>query len=242
MKFYYIIPVNQEVVYKRCLEPSFGIVKPTAYGREVVCVKGDASAVQMSIFKKYNAIINILRSRIAPDDVVVFLHEDITIRDPWLEHKVLAYFKEYPQVAVAGVIGTTVLPEEGGWWLVDRKTQTRGHILQGHPDATPHHMVERVGQFDDLVSVDGCVMFVRGAYVLSYPFDQDSYSGYHFYDLDYCIGALMNGFKVGVVDVLVEHASEGPLNESWKTQRDVFVKKWKAKGLVFPITKEAFVK
>jgi hypothetical protein len=96
------------------------------------------------------------------------------------------------------------------------------------------------GNFDELVCVDGCIMFMQGKIAKEYKFDFDTLDGYHFYDYDMCFNLLKNGYDVGVIDVLVEHKSIGNLTDDWFRQKENFQNKWNM--LKYPVTKEQFVK
>jgi len=192
-----------------------------------------------SIFKKYNNALD--KMEINDDDVIVFLHDDIEIRDEHIEKKLELYFKYRPNVGIAGVIGTNLFDRSGGWWLSNRMIYSRGRIIQGFDNGTEHPMIEVGGMDDsDIVSVDGCILFIKGSVAKYFRFDNNTYDGYHFYDVDTCFSLMEQGWHVGIIDILVKHDSEGPLSESWISDRDKFIKKWEDKGYIFPITKKQF--
>jgi hypothetical protein len=194
-----------------------------------------------SIFQKYNLALEQLT--INEHDVIVFVHNDIEIRDDSFEKKLEMYFAIKRKIGIAGVIGTNVFTEGSGWWLTDRQIHTRGRIIQGFNDGTEHPMIE-AGGIDDsqIVSVDGCTLFLRGSIAKDFKFDECTYNGYHFYDCDSCFTLMEQGWHVGIIDICVQHGSEGPLSKSWHDNRIKFLKKWKDKGYTFPITKEQFSK
>lgn len=195
-----------------------------------------------TIFKKYNDALSRI-PKIEDNDVVVFSHDDITIKDEYFEDKLDLYFKIRTKVGIAGVIGTNIFEEGSGWWLTDRQTNTRGRIVQGFKDGSEHTMAEPSGSDDSqIVSVDGCVLFMRGIVAQTFRFDEDTYTGYHFYDVDTCFTLLEQGWDVGIIDVLVKHESEGPLTQSWYDNRVNFMNKWMKKGYRFPIVKNSIFK
>ena len=197
-----------------------------------------------TISKKYNYGIDYhLMNGLTDNDVICFVHEDVKIHDKLFNEKLEMIFKARPDIGLVGVMGTTNFVEQGGWWLSRRPIETRGHILQDRPDLKePFHMVDQIGFFDDLVSVDGCCMFMSGKLATEYTFDEDTYNGYHFYDCDCSFSALEMGYKVAVADILIEHASEGPLPDSWHKNRKCFIDKWTSKGLTFPVNINSFSK
>lgn len=190
-----------------------------------------------SIFRKYNAGI----SMIDDADILVFMHDDVTILDSNFEKKTEMVFNRFPDVAILGVIGTTVFNANGGWWMCDRRTETIGHIIQGHPDKSEHHLIEKIGFSKNVVTVDGCCFMARAELFKNGTLKFDaSYEGYHFYDADICIQAKHKGFNVAVADILIKHESEGPMNKTWFKNKQMFIDKWTGKGYSFPLTSKSF--
>jgi hypothetical protein len=190
-----------------------------------------------SIFKKYNKGISFVKD----EDLIVFMHDDVTILDPLFEKKIEIVFKRFPDIAILGVIGTTVFNANGGWWTCNRQLETIGHIIQGHPDGTDHHLIERIGFNKNVISVDGCLFIGRAELFKNGTLKFDaSYDGYHFYDADICVQAKDKGFNVAVADILIRHQSEGPIDKTWHMNRQKFVNKWVEKGYSFPLTVQSF--
>jgi hypothetical protein len=190
-----------------------------------------------SIFKKYNKGISMSEDV----DVFVFMHDDVTIIDENFEKKIEIVFKRFLDVAIVGVIGTTVFNATGGWWTCDRRTETIGHIIQGHPDGSENHMIEKIGFSKDVITVDGCCFMGRAELFKNGTLKFDvSYEGYHFYDADICIQAKHKGYNVAVADILIKHESEGPMNKTWFMNKTKFVNKWVDKGYSFPLILKSF--
>jgi len=230
---HYVIACKDLTTYKKILQPTF----------ENLIAKENGIYIEeggdKSIFQKYNNALD--RMVIEEDDVVVFLHDDMSIRDPNFEPKIEIYFKYKPTVGLAGVIGTTEYSERGGWWLCDRTVKTRGRIIQGHPQGREYTMEEKGGMDNKgVVAVDGCIMFMRGSIAKTYRFDAETYSDYHFYDVDSCFEMIKLGYDIGIIDVTVKHESEGQLPLSWHEGKEKFLAKWKGAGLTFPVTLETF--
>lgn len=111
----------------------------------------------------------------------------------------------------------------------------RGHIIQGeynkngiyatHPDN--RYQYKELGC--DVVAVDGLWiasrkdLFDKG--ILHW--DEDTYNGFHFYDMDICMQAITQNYKVQIVDeLLIEHKSMGQSNISFFNNCYLFHKKW----------------
>lgn len=194
-----------------------------------------------SIFSKYSLALKYVIKH--GSDIVVFMHDDVTILDPLFEKKLKLVFNKFPSVAIAGVIGTKVLTDAGGWWICNRPAETFGHIMQGHPDGSEHHMIDSIGFCKDMISIDGCLFAVRAELLLSGTLKFDHrYDGYHFYDADMCVQAKALGYDVAVADILIKHESEGELDKTWFSNRETFINKWTKAGLTFPLKHDSFTR
>jgi len=198
-----------------------------------------------SMFEKYNsgiqAWIEDYKMPLQDNDILCFMHEDIEIIDKDFTEKVEYIFNNRPKVGVLGVIGTKSFAETGGWWLTS-SDKLSGHIIQGRPDLSESfHMIKKIEYTEDAVSVDGCIFLVRASLAKQLLFDDSTFGGYHFYDCDYCYSTLEKGFHIAIADILVSHASEGPMDNTWIENRNKFISKWKSKGLIFPVTKASFI-
>jgi len=59
-------------------------------------------------------------------------------------------------------------------------------------------------------------------------FDAKTFTGFHFYDLDFSLTAYKRGFAIGVAtDLSLCHASSSGYNDQWKAEVPTFLNKWK---------------
>lgn len=191
-----------------------------------------------SMMKKYNDGISELESmyKLSPDDVIVFVHEDVKLMDIYFENKITNYFKKYKDLGVAGVYGS-VSYNGGGWWNHDRPKNARGHIIQGGPDGLGSFpMVENRGNHFDIVVADGCMLAVRYDRLLKGKFRDNEWEGYHHYDNSFCLDTLLyTDYKVAVLDITIYHASIGELDEGWVEVSNYLKNHYMNLGLNFPI-------
>lgn len=193
-----------------------------------------------SIFKKYNiGVDKLIEKGLDGQDIVCFCHADVKILDEDFEEKVSYAFKKIPMLGVAGVIGATELHETCGWWLSDQSFH-RGHLIQWQDkdEKNKYHMKRTEGNYTDCCVVDGLIMFTLGHIATNLRWDEETYpQSYDMYDYDYCLSVMGHGYKVAVLDILVEHGSagEGVNQERWRINKERFVKKWNTIGLTFPI-------
>ena len=193
-----------------------------------------------SIFEKYNiGVSRLIQNGLNDDDIVCFCHADVKILDPDFDEKIKYAFEKIEMLGVAGVIGATELHETAGWWLSDQSLH-RGHLMQWVDDneSNKYHMIRKQGNFTDCCVVDGCILFTLGHIAKNLRWDSRTFqTSYDFYDYDFCLSVLSHGYKVAVLDILIEHRSAGTgvLKDSWTNNKEIFLNKWKTAGLQFPI-------
>lgn len=242
MKVNFIVALNNLEIYSKYLAPSIIEVIRSNKNPKVE-IKFYLIEEGNSIFEKYNKGIEL--SDVKDEDICIFIHEDVKIINPSsFIFNILRPFKIFTadsKIGVLGIAGTRSFSSEGGWWL-NPWMETHGHWYQGHPDGkVTYNKRAWVGFNSKLVSVDGCCMIVPGYVLKNIKFDADTYpNAYHFYDVDFCFSCLESGYKVAVSNILIEHASEGPLSNDWTKNREVFLHKWISnKGYRFPITRDS---
>lgn len=192
------------------------------------------------ICEKYNlGIQHFVKEGLLDTDVIAFCHGDVKILDSAFKEKVEYIFSNIPNLGVAGVIGTTELHDTCGWWLSEQRLH-RGHLMQW-VDSNPnnkYHMTRTIGNYTNMVTIDGLCMLVKGELAKKLPFDSETFPNtYNFYDADYSLMAREAGYKVGVFDILLEHKSAGTgiFEDDWAKNKVKFLTKWVNKGQTFPI-------
>lgn len=66
-------------------------------------------------------------------------------------------------------------------------------------------------------ALDGCFMAARREVLAEVPFDEQSFPGWHLYDVDFSLSAWPTGFGVAVcADLLVIHQSRGGYDAPWQ--------------------------
>ena len=76
-------------------------------------------------------------------------------------------------------------------------------------------------------SLDGVFMAMRRETLGELRFDERTFDGFHFYDLDFSYRAHLAGLRLAVsTDILVLHASEGQFADDWKRYAARFLGKF----------------
>lgn len=176
-----------------------------------------------------------------------FHHDDFKFLTDEIEIcKELERAKEHG-VGVAGVIGTYCVEPSLSWWTPFRYCNGAGHIKQVKLDKKTGKPVEPYETYDmndwpgrhyGMASVDGCVLFIsKDAVKKGIRFDDETITGYHFYDIDICIQALSKQIGVGVLNIDSVHESAGKVPLNWEELRKPVYEKWSARIPIWPITK-----
>jgi GT2 family glycosyltransferase len=161
----------------------------------------------------------------AGGEVVILCHDDIEVLSPRLDLALQRALREFDIVGVAGaqkVSGPAVLwaghPHVHGWVTYPRDGQLEVAPLSFHS-----------GLAGGMQSLDGVFMAMRREAIDGLRFDERTFDGFHFYDLDFTYRAHLAGLELGVsTDVLLLHASEGRFTEDWKRYAARFLQKYPA--------------
>jgi GT2 family glycosyltransferase len=159
-------------------------------------------------------------------DVLIFSHDDIEILSNDFAPILLGHLQNYDLI---GVAGTTRLV--AGHWVAAGPPYLFGQVPEPSPQGG--FVIQYFGGFGrvcpDIQALDGLMFAARRAVVDKIKFDQ-SFDGFHLYDLDFTFTAHNAGFKLAVArDLFVLHASSGNFDNRWKHYSDLFQRKWAGK-------------
>ena len=214
-------------------------LKPTLPKNSVSFVIGGDG----SIASKYNEGIQKykLMENKTDKDIICFVHDDVRIVDQFFSEKLEVFYNSsevaFKDVAVSGVIGSLAIDKGCFWW--EKPEYTKGIVVQYFRDAHKPPTVAsgaEVVTVSQVLAVDGLAMFVPVRHLDNVIFDE-TYGGYHFYDMDTCIDLAKKNLCVFVLNIMIEHYSEGdsPTSPQFLKARDHFLDKYKFEQSVFPI-------
>ncbi|HMO61642.1 MAG TPA: glycosyltransferase [Ferruginibacter sp.] len=207
-------------VFSASLQQSIGV----AY--EVICI--DNSSNTYSICSAYNK--GALMSRF---DILCFVHDDVLFHTGGWGNTIanMLQSNQCGVIAVAGATIKTAAPSP--WWITNycKLPYLHSHIIQhsskgstlntSFANAAPAAAVP-------VVVTDGVLMCCHKKLWQQYPFDEQRYTGFHFYDMDFSATLHQHGYTNYVTNaVLIEHLSAGRLSREWAEAAIVFHKKWK---------------
>jgi tetratricopeptide (TPR) repeat protein len=148
-------------------------------------------------------------------DVVVFSHDDIEIVSGDFAVKL---FGSLAKCDIVGVAGTTLLRSPA--WSRSGWPNLHGQVLHPRPDGRLLLTVYRLGQQRLVIgaqALDGLFLAARREVFEKVHFDEKTFDGWHFYDIDFTYSAFVSGFRLGVrTDLLIAHYSDGSFDKAWE--------------------------
>ena len=177
---------------------------------EIIAI--DNSKGQHSICEAYN-----LGAAQAQYELLCFMHEDIRFHTVgW--GRVVADILSDSTIGVLGITGgRRQVATPAAWWgcgLPLCRENVLNLFPDGHTEMDLHNPENQ--PLIDVAVVDGLWMCSRREVWQQYPFDSRTFTGFHFYDVDYCSEIYLHGLRVCVTfELLVEHHSRGSVNISW---------------------------
>ncbi|MES2446445.1 MAG: glycosyltransferase [Bacteroidota bacterium] len=191
-------------------------------GAEYEIVVINNSKNELSIFEAYN--IGVSKSI---GDVLCFMHDDILYHTNNWGKKVYAHLKD-DLIGAIGIAGSPFIGQlPGSWWANELVNQQIAINKNG--------LISNFTKFSDgieetskpVVTLDGVWMCVKKELFNQISFDKNTFTGYHFYDIDLCLQIFQLNYKIcAVFDIQIEHFSAGKVNEQWINSALLLNSKW----------------
>ena len=188
-------------------------------GAEYELIVIDNSKNKYSIFSAYNEGV-----RHAKGDILCFMHEDILYKTLEWGKQVETIMQDI-SIGCLGVIGSYMLPKNSGYWY-DVKPYMTGRVLadENHSvDCNENGYVE-----SEVVAVDGMWFCIQKSMFQTISFDEQTYQGFHWYDMDICMQILNIGKKISIIRTIeIIHENHNPqINLSFIENMELFYTKW----------------
>jgi GT2 family glycosyltransferase len=185
----------------------------------------DNSKQDYSIFSAYNEGI-----RRASFDYLCFMHEDIWYHSKDWGTKVLTHLAD-TRTGLIGLAGAYYLPVVPALWS-KAKPHVR-NLIQSHRDKTKPPRQHTIAEDKEVICVDGFWFCSRKNIFQEVCFDEETFTGFHFYDLDISMQIREKGYSIRVIsNITVEHYSIGSLNSQWLDSAYTFYNKWEKQILI----------
>lgn len=160
--------------------------------------------------------------------VVVFVHEDVF----FLEHgwgKVLEDKFADNTLGLVGVAGTQYLFKDTPGWVAAGRPYIKGQVIHETDNGNVYNLT--VFSWDkndtDVVAVDGLFFAIRKTLFDTIAFDNETFDGFHLYDLDICMQVGRSHRLIVTKDILLKHQSGGSFDSKWHMYAQKFLAKYK---------------
>jgi hypothetical protein len=193
------------------------------YQRALAGVKHELLVIHdaRSLCEGYNRAV--ARSR---GEILIFSHDDIDIISSSFAARLLHHLRHADLVGVAGSARISNFGwTSSGWpWL-------HGQVIRRVPGQADYHLLvfnRGHGCSTQLEVLDGLFFAARRAVVDRICFDEQTFDGFHGYDVDFTYTAARAGFTVGVAnDILLLHESAGQYDDAWRRYGLKFMEKYR---------------
>lgn len=176
---------------------------------------------KFSIFKAYN--IGVSKAKYP---ICCFMHDDIIYHSKnWGIHT-SQYFQNNEKLGAVAVAGNKYLRKMPSFWAITQYNAF--NIIQSDKmnSIEPIHW-NNINKPEDIIVFDGMWFCIRKQLFNSISFDTETFSGFHFYDLDIALQIHFLNFQIQVVpEILIEHTSGGKINLDWLHNSFLFYQKW----------------
>ena len=175
---------------------------------------------EKSLSRVYNEILEE-----SENNIVVFCHDDLEFDTKNWGEKLTKLFERNPEYGIIGIAGTTDLID-GRWWTL--KESMTGIVSHKHEGKkwTNTYSSDQGNKLKEVVVLDGLFFAVDKTKIVK-TFDE-SFSGFHFYEIPFCFENYLGGVKLAVTTQMrVTHMSIGQTNQQWEENKTQFEKRYK---------------
>lgn len=203
---------------------SANIEKTIGVPHEIICIDNSNNAY--SLCKAYN-----MGAAQAKFSLLCFVHEDVVFKTLGWGRNFVNHFSQ-SDIGLIGVAGAVHKSKMcSGWWQSeDNLFEIRRMNIQ---QSTPHLSHLFINPFEEkrseVVLIDGVFIGTTKATWLHHKFDEELFTGFHGYDLDFSFSVSQSKKIFVVYDILIEHFSTGSTGIEWMMGMMKLHKKWKKK-------------
>jgi GT2 family glycosyltransferase len=172
----------------------------------------------------YNAAI----ARAAKDDLLVFIHDDVSIDDWLLFYRLEEALIHFDVVGLAG--NKRREPRQEGWFIQTDSQKPDLDFISGaiaHGES-PGGRVSFFGKAPQTVLLlDGVFLAARAGVLQNAGAQFDPQFPFHFYDTDFCRSCEAKGLRLGTWPIAVTHRSSGQWQSpEWDKAFALYLQKW----------------
>ena len=207
------IDKNKIGVFKQNIEKTIGV--------PFEIIDFDNKKQNWSISKVYNHC-----AAMAKYDLLCFSHEDVLFdTEKW--GSLLIDQLHQPECGVIGFAGSRIKTKNYSGWGAGGNNNRFNYIEISKEGREEIHKYDAKDEdFSEVIVLDGFCLFVPKIVYHSIKFDENTFNGFHLYDLDFSFAASIK-FKNYVCNTItIKHYSSGSYNASWINSSRLFHEKW----------------
>lgn len=178
--------------------------------------------------------------------ILCYMHEDVALKTAGWGKVVRDLFERQPTLGIVGISGSvykSVMPT--GWWSAGAIGSERTNLLQSFKHMHQETLRSYANPGDEawarVVAVDGAWMCARKEVAEKHRFDGETFTGFHCYDVDFCLSAGRDYGIAVTYEILLHHFSEGKFDKQWMEDTLLLYRKWEQElpKSIVPVSKSA---
>lgn len=180
-------------MYNTYLLPSLNKQRNCSY--EILRIDNENNRYASAV-EAFNSVLDQVKG-----DYILFTHQDMELTDELFLNKVETYFKEHPNMGIAGVAGAK-----------------EGKVYSNIYHSLPKILVSstRLEEVTPVHGLDECLFVIPKKVLDAHPFDGRVCDHWHLYAVEYCYQMLEAKKEVAVLPLDAYHASYGDfMNEGY---------------------------
>ncbi|SET20137.1 glycosyltransferase family protein [Paenibacillus sp. NFR01] len=209
----FITCVNDEEMYRQCLDHIHALEVPPGMTVETVAVRRASSMAS-----GYNAAM-----RASEAAYKVYLHQDAFILNRRLIPDLLALFAANPSLGLVGVAGAQRVPDNGIWWEAPLRY---GRVIELRSLYGYLEFMKVTQAYAEVEAIDGLLMATQA----DLHWREEWFTGWHLYDSSQSFEFIRGGYRVGVPrqeTPWVLHACGNEFNApEYHRYREIFVQEY----------------
>lgn len=177
-------------------------------GAEYEIIRIDNSIKNWGICKAYN-----YGAKEAKGDYLCFMHEDIIFKSQGWGDELIKFVDITVNCGVIGFAGSNYVSRFHAFWWYNGKI-VRNYFTPASKDKSLliHKKTHDTERYIPTVVLDGLFLFCSRSTWASSPFDEDTFTHFHFYDMDFSLSKFNEGLTNYVCNTIdLVHLSSGTL-------------------------------
>ena len=211
-------------------EPDFW--EQTALGQSLRRLAFDKRMVVRVAYENKRGLPEIYNAALASSDAseaLVFIHDDVWVDDYFLVDRITEGLKVFDVIGVAG--NRRIVKDQPAWAFVDTKLTWDARVNLSGAVAHGSEACGTVSFFGPVPAacelLDGVFLAARKDVLRSQQVHFDPRFDFHFYDMDFCRKARLQGLRLGTWPICLTHQSEGAFGTAqWRKNFEIYLAKW----------------